>query len=758
MRIRIAALVFVALVMGQAVLADDRAIPPVPPSGSVAIPLDEYNQLLELAAKTRKTDLPPAAYSVKRAEFVLTAGTGSVRGKVQVEGEVFNKGMTKIPVATGWTVFDAQRDGKPLALMQENGTHVAVLTGSSAFSLALDAGLPLVIDAGRASFRLPVLVAGTATLKLIVPGEHANVRIHPGIITNRTTENGMTKIDAVLQPGQAAEVSWTTREVETPSVPREVRFVSDLKTLLTVSEGELRVASLAEITVLQGDPSQFSIALPPSYELDGITGGSIDSTEENAGVLTVKVLNPTVRSHQFLLTLEKSTAETKVDAPFLTFQGAQRETGEILVEGTGMLELTATEGGGLKRIDLKETNSYLRSMARNSVQAAFRYHRQTGETPALALEWTRFPDSRVLAAVVDRAVVTTLVTTEGKSLTEVKLEVKNQAQPFLKLALPPGASILSAEVEGERVKPVEGSDGTRVPLLRAGFRPVDTYTVDFVYLHSGAPFSKQGGAELTLPRMDVPIDILQWEVFLPDRYKVKEFGGDAIAANQFVPGTVTFEGGEESVNAGEAAYPRSKSRDWNILAGKKKVAAPPPPPPPPPTPPAQPISLNPGELGGYIYDSSGAYVPGTKVTVVSLDTGAQQETETDQSGGWTVQNLPSGRIQIKADKPGFKLYRQTLSYDANRPVPMNLTLSLGSVTETVEVMSATSDMDLERDAKRQAEQQQQTASSNVVNFQQRVAGVLPIHVDVPRAGSSYRFFRPLVLDEETKVTFAYKTK
>lgn len=39
-----------------------------------------------------------------------------------------------------------------------------------------------------------------------------------------------------------------------------------------------------------------------------------------------------------------------------------------------------------------------------------------------------------------------------------------------------------------------------------------------------------------------------------------------------------------------------------------------------------------------------------------------------------------------------------------------------------------------------------------------VAGVLPVRVDVPRAGSSYRFARALVLDEETKLTFGYKTK
>jgi hypothetical protein len=41
---------------------------------------------------------------------------------------------------------------------------------------------------------------------------------------------------------------------------------------------------------------------------------------------------------------------------------------------------------------------------------------------------------------------------------------------------------------------------------------------------------------------------------------------------------------------------------------------------------------------------------------------------------------------------------------------------------------------------------------------ERVAGVSPIAVDVPRTGTSYRFVRPLVIDEETKVTFTYRTK
>jgi hypothetical protein len=65
---------------------------------------------------------------------------------------------------------------------------------------------------------------------------------------------------------------------------------------------------------------------------------------------------------------------------------------------------------------------------------------------------------------------------------------------------------------------------------------------------------------------------------------------------------------------------------------------------------------------------------------------------------------------------------------------------------------------IESNSKKQQQAAENVASQNVFNLQQRVAGVLPVRFDVPRAGKSYRFVRPLVLDEETRVTFSYKTK
>jgi len=303
----------------------------------------------------------------------------------------------------------------------------------------------------------------------------------------------------------------------------------------------------------------------------------------------------------------------------------------------------------------------------------------------------------------------------------------------------PSGSIVSAEVAGEKVKPVEGTDGSRVPLLRPGFRPVGSYQVSYVFMHTGTPFAKKGGSEISLPKMDVPISVLQWEVFLPEQYKVKDFGGDAISANILPVNTMAravrhasgFQAGVGAVGAAGLVNPL-------------------------------PLNLAPDQIGGYIVDPSGAVVMNAHVTVRNLDTSAQRSTVTDSSGRWIIYGMTSGRVEINAAAPGFNPSKMSaVQYDANNPTTFNMSLRLGSVNETVEVSAGNqlqASREIERDLKKHKDNEANVPSSNVVNLQQRVSGVLPVRIDVPRAGTSYRFVRPLVLDEETKLTFAYKTK
>lgn len=717
--------------------AQEKATLPLPDPGQVTLTLDEYNKLVELASRTpKKTDVAPLPYSIQHAELKLRAENNGVMGSVELEGEVFHKGMSKVPLTTGMTILDAHQGGKGVPMIQENGIHTALLPGPGDFSISLDTGLPLRIDAGRASFSLPAPTAGSVQLVLVIPGDHTIATINPGLITGRKSENGHTTIEATLVPGQTASVSWATRESVTPTVPREVRFLADTKTLVSVSEAEMRVAVLADVSVVQGEPSQFQVEMPTGYELTGVTGATLDSTETQSGVLTMTINAPGQRNHEFLISMERSITGTKADAPLIRFKGAQREMGEVLVEGAGTMEITATEGGGLKRMDVKEANPYLRQLAHYPPQAAFRYHRQQNETPTLALDWVRFPDGSVLAAVAESADVTTMVTSEGKSLTEIKLTLKNQAQPFLKVGLPAGATILSAEVAGEPVKPVQGPDGSRVPLFRSGFRSAGTYVVSFVFLHSGTPFAKKGGADLSLPSMDIPISLVRWEVFLPERYKVKDFGGDVIAANR-VP--EPFREDVEMRNR----IPQQAASSNNLR-----------------------IEVLPGQIGGLVTDPTGAVLPGAQITVTSYDGSFSRIAMSDAGGQWLMVGLPSGNYKAMAERTGFKTVVYNLNYDANQPVVYNFPLTVSSASEVVEVIGQTPTVETSTSMLRMPRQTPkaspgavaQNASENVLDLQRRVAGVLPVPIDVPRTGTSFSFVRPLVLDEETKVTFSYKSR
>jgi hypothetical protein len=686
---------------------------PVPQAGSVTLPIDEYNHLLELASEpVRKPEPPPVPYALKSATLNFEVSGDSVNGTIVLEGETFAPGSSKVPLVSGMVILDAQQRGVDLPVVRENGVLTTLLPGPGEFAITLKTAMPLAIETGRASLTFPAPAAGVVRLTLCVPGEHTAVNLAPGLITSTVSREGRTAVEATLVPGQPAVIWWASRlsPALPPAAPKPVRFLSDVKSLVSVNDSEITIAALADITVVQGDPPQFVIQPPEGYEVTSATGPSLIATDVQKGALTLRVSDPNSRRQEFLITLSKPITAGKADASLITFPNAQRETGELLIESEGAMELNTEVRGGLRRMDLKEASPYLQSLAHASLHGSYRYQKRGAETPALSLEWTRFPDSSVLSAIAQHAVVTTLVSSEGRSLTEVKLTLKNQSQPFLKIGLPAGATILSAEVAGEKVKPVEALDGHRIPLLRPGFRPKDEYTVSFVFLHAGSPFARKGGAELRLPGLAIPIGLLEWEVFLPTRLKVADFGGDVLSSRLY------------------------------------------------------PFTAEDGQIAGVVTDASGAVIPHATVTIVHSATGMTRTVAADALGQWMASDVPSGPVRVTISSPGFQSVVQNLDHDASRGARLDVSLSVGGASETVNVTANAQMLPLQNQQTQKqmrqnaAEPVDVTPSANVAELQRRVAGVLPIAVNVPHTGASYRFVRPLVVDEETRLTFTYRAR
>ncbi len=96
-----------------------------------------------------------------------------------------------------------------------------------------------------------------------------------------------------------------------------------------------------------------------------------------------------------------------------------------------------------------------------------------------------------------------------------------------------------------------------------------------------------------------------------------------------------------------------------------------------------------GRISGTVQDANGASVPNASVKVTNNATNAERTATTDESGFYTVTNLPVGTYTIEAEQKGYKkalVSGQNVTADARLTV--DLKLEAGEVSETVEIVAA----------------------------------------------------------------------
>jgi Carboxypeptidase regulatory-like domain len=163
-----------------------------------------------------------------------------------------------------------------------------------------------------------------------------------------------------------------------------------------------------------------------------------------------------------------------------------------------------------------------------------------------------------------------------------------------------------------------------------------------------------------------------------------------------------------------------------------------------------------------VVDSQGAVIPGAEVTVTNTQTGTSVTTTSDSEGHWRIAGMQPGAVKVAIASAGFKRMQYDLNLQETKPARIGTTMEVAGVAATVEVTGNDSaeinSRQIEDMIKKNRAAQMNTASQNVFNLQRRVAGILPVAVEVPRSGKSYRFVRPLVMEEETRITFQYKSR
>jgi Carboxypeptidase regulatory-like domain len=96
-----------------------------------------------------------------------------------------------------------------------------------------------------------------------------------------------------------------------------------------------------------------------------------------------------------------------------------------------------------------------------------------------------------------------------------------------------------------------------------------------------------------------------------------------------------------------------------------------------------------GTIVGTVTDASGANVEGAKVVIRNLATDQSVEVTTDSSGAYAANLLRIGAYAVTVERQGFKkAVEPNVEVGVNQVVRVDLTLQVGSATESIEVAGA----------------------------------------------------------------------
>jgi Tfp pilus assembly protein FimT len=376
-----------------------------------------------------------------------------------------------------------------------------------------------------------------------------SVSVEPGVAVKPSTAEGLIEIPA----GNAAEgqglptasvlaykfIGATTEQlpwrlaVETETVDSWVR--AEIVNTLTVSDDLINGRALARFEIQNAPVKDLRLRIPATFKNVEISGASIRRRDREGDVWKVEFQSKIRGAHTLTVTWEEPRARgTNVAAEArpgtqsgneLNLRGigaanVERETGILAIVARPPLQITEQKANDLVRIDLRDLPDWAGHPDESTV-LAYRYARP-GYT--LTIDSRRFVEAEVLQALVEDLQLSTVVADDGQFMTDMSLSVRNQGRQHLEIELPRGATVWSAFVAGQAVRPSVKEGKLLLPLEHSvgDDAPI---AIQLVYIGGSQFPAKSGDFELISPKIDAPLKSARWELFLPADYRYSKFGG-----------------------------------------------------------------------------------------------------------------------------------------------------------------------------------------------------------------------------------------
>lgn len=511
-------------------IARTAAAQPVPEQ--VTLTLDQFLKMYE-DTKNRpdKPEGAPLQWALSSARYegqVLVEDDEPVSALFSTRFGVQNlrkKGdWIRVPLLPGTiAVRRASLGGEDAPLVLENGWYTLVTDRPGAFDVTVDFAVAVNTDNGSSGFSFDLAGSGATEVVLAVPArEDLDFTIDNAKLKSDRTVGGTREVTASLPAWGALSVRW---QREIPEAEKQSsRVYAEVHTLVGVGDGLLTARATIQETILFAGISEIKAKIPTDMTVLDVRGAGLrDWQVAEDGTLSAQLNFAAEGSYSLVIDLERvvPVGSGTVEVPIVEPLGVERSKGFVGIQALGNLELTPGEVVGTAPVDVRTLPATIVGVTDQPVLLGYKY---LGTTATIPLSVSEHEEVDVLVTLLDQAEATTMFTQDGRRLTSVKYQVRNNRRQFLRLALPPAAELWSASVAGRSVQPAKSTDGTLlVPLIRsqAAAGALAAFGVEVVYVETGeAPVHGRGTFEAELPRADAPTTWVGWTVYAPEQAHV----------------------------------------------------------------------------------------------------------------------------------------------------------------------------------------------------------------------------------------------
>jgi hypothetical protein len=302
------------------------------------------------------------------------------------------------------------------------------------------------------------------------------------------------------------------------------RVYAEHQVLIGVSEGLLHCNSVVNYSILHSGIEKLDVDLPDDVAILDVKGNGIQdwkATVANGRSAVHVDLNYEAKgSYSLFLEYERAIPEgtSTVAVPDLHVSGVERVKGWIGIDARSNLEISAGKVDDVTPVDVRELPTAILGQTDWPILLAYKYRKESFKLP---LEIRQHKDVDMLVIIADEVRATTVMTPDGRRMTEVVYDIRNNRAQFLRLKMPEGAQPWSTFVGGRAVKPARADDGRiLIPLARSQTAggELARFSVEMVYVEDGTKPGSGGRGEFSaaLPQADVPATLCDWTIYLPN--------------------------------------------------------------------------------------------------------------------------------------------------------------------------------------------------------------------------------------------------